>query len=105
MLKDTIQREILHLGASFDLSPHTNRLELVVRAAGADKDEARQALSWMQRCLAETDLSAENLPRLGVYALQDCNGKWLVRIHSLNHYEIDFLLVVFRGEGSISLWI
>jgi Zn-dependent M16 (insulinase) family peptidase len=63
-LRERLEREIGGLTASFDMRPETRRYELRVTGSGADLAEARLAVDWLRRCLLETDLSAENLPRL-----------------------------------------
>ncbi|MSU36758.1 MAG: hypothetical protein EXS36_17005 [Pedosphaera sp.] len=58
------RREILSLSASYNTKPRTGRYELILRGAGNDAKEARQAVTWMERVLQHPDWRPGNLPRL-----------------------------------------
>lgn len=63
-VRERLDREIADLAVYFDLQPETDRLELVALASGTDLDEGRLAVGWLSRCLEQSDLDPENLPRL-----------------------------------------
>jgi Zn-dependent M16 (insulinase) family peptidase len=59
-----LRNEILSLTAGFSINPVTGRYELVVRGAGNNLAESKQALEWMMLVLFHPDWRPENLPRL-----------------------------------------
>ena len=63
-MKDWLRREVLGVGASFDVTHATRRAELVVRGSGNDLDETKAALGWMRAVLWNADWRPENLQRL-----------------------------------------
>ncbi|MEW5874518.1 MAG: hypothetical protein AB1752_04975 [Candidatus Zixiibacteriota bacterium] len=63
-MAERIRREILELRAYYSTNPRTERVELVLRAAGSDATEALAATDWLQAILFYPDWRPENLPRL-----------------------------------------
>src|SRR5579884_252127 len=61
---DRLRREILSLDARFSTDLRTNRVELVVTAAGDNLAESQRAVEWMRLVLSHPDWSARNLPRI-----------------------------------------
>ncbi len=62
--KEALSREILELEAYLSSDNRSGRAELVLRAAGSDSAESRQALGWLRTALESPDLSVANLPRV-----------------------------------------
>jgi Zn-dependent M16 (insulinase) family peptidase len=56
--------EILALNASFSSDQRTGRVELVLRGAGNNVIESKQAIKWMSLVLNHPDWRPENLPRI-----------------------------------------
>jgi Zn-dependent M16 (insulinase) family peptidase len=63
-VRDQIRRDILELSAYYSSNPRTERVELVVRAAGSDVNESGLAIGWMSDILFSPDWRVENLPRI-----------------------------------------
>lgn len=63
-MSETLRKEILRLNAYFTANTRTERVELIVSAAGSDADETLSAISWMETILYNTNLSSDNLPRM-----------------------------------------
>lgn len=63
-MTERIRREILQLFAYYSTNPRTERVELVVRAAGSDAAESQAAMDWVEAVLLHPDWRPENLPRL-----------------------------------------
>jgi Zn-dependent M16 (insulinase) family peptidase len=59
-----IQREILSLNGYYSASQKTNRVELVVTAAGNDEKESQLSVEWISRVLKTPYWRMENLPRI-----------------------------------------
>jgi len=62
---ESIRKEILGLNTYYSVNYRTGRSELVVRAAGSNREESKKALGWLATSLFDPDLRAENLPRIG----------------------------------------
>ena len=73
-LQDALDRETGGIDASYETSPQFGRYELTVTAAGVDAEEIRRTLTWLERCLHETNLSISNLERLRTVADQLLGG-------------------------------
>ena len=63
-MSERLRNEILSLAADFSTNSKTDRVELVVRAAGNDTAEAKRAVDWMQLVLFHPDWRPENLSRI-----------------------------------------
>ncbi|MBI3872386.1 MAG: hypothetical protein HY304_04840 [candidate division Zixibacteria bacterium] len=63
-MKEQIRREILELSAYYSVNYRSERVELVVRGAGSDRDESNRAVDWMTAVLYGPDWRSENLSRL-----------------------------------------
>ena len=57
-------REIHALSVEYAMRPSRGRRELRVTASGGDVGEARRAVTWIERTLANPWIAPENLPRL-----------------------------------------
>jgi len=62
-MSERIKKEILQLSASFATNHSTGRVELVLRGAGNDPEEASRAVAWMRRMLTP-DWRPENIDRI-----------------------------------------
>jgi len=63
-VEDALRREVAWAGCWLDADLESGRAELVLSAVGADPEECVTALGWVERFLAEADLSEANRPRL-----------------------------------------
>ena len=61
---EKIRQEILSLDTYFSTNDRTERIELVVRGSGSDRDEALKAIGWIEATLFDVDWSVDNLPRI-----------------------------------------
>jgi hypothetical protein len=63
-MTERMRREILGLESAFSTGLRSGRVELVVRGAGNDLEEAGRAIRWMELALLYPDWRPANLPRL-----------------------------------------
>jgi len=63
-MKEAIRKEILEATAYYSANYRSERVELVLRAAGGDPSESQRALDWLGWILFSPDWRKENLPRL-----------------------------------------
>ncbi len=56
--------EIYSLAASWSMRPSKGRHELRITASGADLEEGKRAIDWLELCLRHAWIAPENLPRL-----------------------------------------
>ena len=63
-MKERIRREIYDLSAYYSVNDRTERVELVVKAAGNDAAESQVAMDWLGAILFDPDWRPENLPRI-----------------------------------------
>ncbi len=63
-MKERLRKEILRMNASFDFGFRTGRVELVLSAAGSNREELINALEWMNKSLYSPYLHIDNLPRM-----------------------------------------
>lgn len=63
-MTETLRKEILSLGASFDSFAPSGRYEIVVRGAGNDTAESTRSVEWMKLILQNPNWTKENLPRM-----------------------------------------
>ncbi len=61
---ELIRREILSLDVYYSVNNRTQRVELVVRGSGSDKNESIKAMDWMSTLIFSPDWREENLPRI-----------------------------------------
>ena len=73
-MSERLRREILNLNAGFSTNARTGRVELVVRGAGNDVEEAQRAIGWMRLALTSPDWRPENLPRIRDVVEQAATG-------------------------------
>jgi hypothetical protein len=63
-MRDRLRREILSLTSYYSTNAHTGRVELMIRGAGNDVEEAERAIAWMGDVLYAPDWRPENLARI-----------------------------------------
>jgi Zn-dependent M16 (insulinase) family peptidase len=63
-MKEAIRREISELSAFYSVNYRTERVELVLRTAGSDGNEAKKGIDWINAALFAPDWRSENIPRL-----------------------------------------
>jgi Zn-dependent M16 (insulinase) family peptidase len=63
-MQERVRREILGLGAGFDVSPETERVELSLSGQASRREELPHLFRWMEAALCAPNLRRENLPRL-----------------------------------------
>jgi len=63
-MTERIRKEITGLTSDFSTNAKTGRVELTLRGAGNNAEEARRSIEWMQLALFHPDWRPENLPRI-----------------------------------------
>lgn len=61
---EMIRQEILGLDAYYSVNNRTERVELIVRGSGSDKNESLKSIDWMSTVIFSPDWRMENLPRI-----------------------------------------
>jgi Zn-dependent M16 (insulinase) family peptidase len=61
---ELIRKEILSLDVYYSVNNRSERVELVVRGSGSDRDESMRAMDWMSTLIFSPDWREENLPRI-----------------------------------------
>lgn len=62
--KEMIRKEILGVGASYDINYATERVELRLKGSGSTLEESLKAMEWLATFLYDADWREENLPRM-----------------------------------------
>jgi Zn-dependent M16 (insulinase) family peptidase len=73
-MSSRLQNEIYSLRAYLDYSTETERVELIIRGTGSNRDELMTAIDWMDAVLYTPYLEADNLPRLRDVIDQNLTG-------------------------------
>ena len=63
-MREQMRREILELNVYYSTNPRTERVELVIRGAGSDRNESERVVGWMADVLFSPDWRADNLGRI-----------------------------------------
>jgi Zn-dependent M16 (insulinase) family peptidase len=61
---EMIRKEILGLDVYYSVNNRTERVELVVRGSGSDKNESLKSIDWMSTVIFSPDWREENLARI-----------------------------------------
>ncbi len=73
-MSEMLRKEILDLGAGFDIFAASDRYELEVTGSGNDPAESARAVAWMKLILQAPNWRKENLPRIRDVVDQQLSG-------------------------------
>ncbi len=70
-MQERLRHELTSYAAYFDCNPESGRIELVLRASAAGREERERLLPWLDAALRHGYLAPDNLPRLRDLAAQE----------------------------------